>query len=132
MLLNSELAAENGYKSGIVVEYFDDCVIHKDDITGGTLTEEDKASVTLPGVNEESVKAFIDSDSNSSANDEQHLLKYIVPNSYYNNKNRVDRVINFNNSEVARHMVFRAYYYVSHVVDGETVTELTAPVTFYL
>ena len=132
LLLNSELAAENGYKSGIVVEYFDDCVIHKDDITGGTLTEEDKASVTLPGVNKESVKAFIDSDSNSSANDEQHLLKYIVQNNKYNNKNRVDRVINFNNSEGARHMVFRAYYYVSHVVDGETVTELTAPVTFYL
>ena len=133
LLLNSELAAENGYKSGIVVEYFDDCVIHKDDITGGTLTEEDKASVTLPGVNEESVKAFIDSDSNSSANDVQHLLKYIVQNNKYNNKNRVDRVINFNNSEGARHMVFRAYYYVSHVdKNGQTVTELTDPVTFYL
>ena len=132
LLLNSELAAENGYKSGIVVEYFDDCKISKDDIPGGTLTDDDKASVTLPSVNKESVKAFIDSDSNSSANDEQHLLKYIVQNNKYNNKNRVDRVINFNNSEGARHMVFRAYYYVSHVVDGETVTELTAPVTFYL
>lgn len=132
ILLNSDLAEEKGYNSGIVVEYFDNYKITKDDIPGGTLTDDDKASVTLPGVNADAVKAFAESESKSSTNDTQHLLKYTVPNSSYNNKNRVDQVINFNNSEGTRHMVFRAYYYVSHVKNGETVTELTAPVTFYL
>ncbi len=132
LLLNSELAAKQGYNSGVVVEYFDNYMIEKADVTGAKLSDNDKASVTLPGVNEESVKAFIDSDSNSKANDNQHLLKYIVPNSYYNNKNRVDRAISFTNSSNARHMVFRAYYYVSHTDGDKTVTELTEPVTFYL
>ncbi len=132
LLLNSNLAAEQGYSSGVVVEYFDNCMIEKADVTGATLTEDDKATVTLPGADPNSVKTFIQSSSNSTANDHQHLLKYIVPNSYYNNKNRVDRAISFTNSSNARHMVFRAYYYVSHTDGGETVTELTAPVTFYL
>ena len=78
------------------------------------------------------MKTFIQSSNNITANDKQHLLKYIVPNSYYNNKNRVDRAISFTNSESARHMVFRAYYYVSHTDGDKTVTELTDPVTFYL
>ncbi len=132
LLLNSELASQNGYSSGIVVEYFDDRKIDKDDEIGATLTDSDKAKVTLPATATDTVKDFIKSSSNSTANDKQHLLKYTIPNSYYNNKNRVDRAIKFNNSEGARHMVFRAYYYVSHVVNGETVTELTEPVTFYL
>lgn len=89
-------------------------------------------TVTLPGADPNSVKTFIKSSNNSTANEHRHLLKYIVPNSYYNNKNRVDRAISFTNSESARHMVFRAYYYVSHTDGGETVTKLTDPVTFYL
>ena len=132
LLLNSELAEEKGYTSGIVVEYFDDCKISKDDIPGGTLTDDDKASVTLPGVSAAAIKAFAESSDKTSTNETQHLMKYTVSNSCYNNKNRVDRVINFSNSEGARHMVFRAYYYVSHVVNGQTVTDLTDPVTFYL
>lgn len=132
LLLNSESAAEQGYNSGIVVEYFDDCAIEKEDEIGGTLTDDDKARVILPETDNSALKSFVESSSNSSTNEKQHLLKYIVPNSYYNNKNRVDRVINFNNSEDARHMVFRAYYYVSHKEGENTITELTAPVTFYL
>lgn len=132
LLLNSNLAAEQGYSSGVVVEYFDNCMIEKADVTGAKLSDNDKATVTLPGADPNSVKTFIQSSSNSTANDHQHLLKYIVPNSYYNNKNRVDRAISFTNSSSARHMVFRAYYYVSHKYGGETVTELTDPVTFYL
>ena len=132
LLLNSDLASQNGYSSGIVVEYFDDFKIDKDDEIGGTLTDDDKAKVVLPKTAESALKTFIESASNSSTNEKQHLLKYTVPNSYYNNKNRVDRAIKFNNSEGARQMVFRAYYYVSHVEGEETVTELTNPVTFYL
>lgn len=132
LLLNSNLAAEQGYSSGVVVEYFDNRMIEKADVTGAKLSDNDKATVTLPGADPNSVKTFIQSSSNSTANDHQHLLKYIVPNSYYNNKNRVDRAISFTNSESARHMVFRAYYYVSHTDGDKTVTELTDPVTFYL
>lgn len=132
LLLNSDLASQNGYSSGIVVEYFDDCKIDKDDEIGGTLTDDDKAKVVLPETAESALKTFIESASNSSTNEKQHLLKYTVPNSYYNNKNRVDRAIKFNNSEGARHMVFRAYYYVSHTEGDQMVTELTEPVTFYL
>ena len=132
LLLNSELAAKQGYNSGIVVEYFDDYLIDKEDVTGATLTEDDKIKVVLPETDTDSVKTFIQSSNNSTANEHRHLLKYIVPNSYYNNKNRVDRAISFTNSSNARHMVFRAYYYVSHTDGDKTVTELTKPVTFYL
>ena len=132
LLLNSELAAKQGYNSGIVVEYFDDYLIDKEDVTGATLTEDDKIKVVLPETDTDSVKTFIQSSNNSTANEHRHLLKYIVPNSYYNNKNRVDRAISFTNSSSARHMVFRAYYYVSHTDGDKTVTELTKPVTFYL
>ena len=132
LLLNSDLASQNGYSSGIVVEYFDDCKIDKDDEIGGTLTDDDKAKVVLPETAESALKTFIESASISSTNEKQHLLKYTVPNSYYNNKNRVDRAIKFNNSEGARQMVFRAYYYVSHTEGDQMVTELTEPVTFYL
>ena len=132
LLLNSDLASQNGYSSGIVVEYFDDCKIDKDDEIGGTLTDGDKAKVNLPATDTNTVTDFIKSSPNSFASGNQHLLKYTIPNRYYNNKNRVDRAIKFNNSEGARQMVFRAYYYVSHVEDEETVTELTNPVTFYL
>ena len=47
----------------------------------------------------------------------------------YNNKNRVDQPIVFNNTEAARHQVFRAYYYV---IDSDGNVELTDPVYFYL
>ena len=49
--------------------------------------------------------------------------------SKYNNKNRVDQPIVFNNTEAARHQVFRAYYYV---IDSDGNVELTDPVYFYL
>lgn len=132
LLLNSDTATQQGYKSGVVLEYFDDCTLKKENISGATLTEDDKLAVTLPGVDENSLKALITDTANSAVNGNQHLLQYTVPNSYYNNKNRVDRAITFNNREDLRLYVYRAYYYVAHTDGGNTVIELSAPVTFYL
>ena len=50
-------------------------------------------------------------------------------NASYNNKNRVDKAVRFNNTENFRHYVFRAYYYV---IDDNGNTELSDPVYFYL
>ena len=57
-------------------------------------------------------------------------LAFSVANSAYNNHNRVDRAISFINSETARHLVLRAYYYVWNKTTGEF--EMTDPVYFYL
>ena len=53
-----------------------------------------------------------------------------VANDKYNNHNRVDKAISFVNSEMTRHMVLRAYYYVWNKTTG--AFEITDPVYFYL
>ena len=57
------------------------------------------------------------------------LFKFNVNNDSYNNKNRIDKALSFNNTENFRHYVFRAYYYV---VQPDGTVELSDPVYFYL
>ena len=53
-----------------------------------------------------------------------------IANGKYNNRNRLDKALSFNNSETARRLVLCAYYYVWNTQTDEF--EMSEPVYFYL
>ena len=132
-LFNSSIASAegvetlNGYSSGLVVEYDDDIKLVKDDAAGATLQDNEKVVFT-DSVDTEKLIKYIKTGTNDFGS-KRHLAKAVIDSSKYNNKNRVDQPIVFNNTEAARHQVFRAYYYV---IDSDGNVELTDPVYFYL
>lgn len=128
ILLNSEKA--NGYQSGILVEYDENIKIDKDNILGGTLDETDKKKFSDSEIlSDDTIKSYI-KEGTSVGIGTRNLVKLNIKNSSYNNKNRLDYYIRFNNTkENYRKYVYRAYYYV--INDKGEVT-LSAPVYFYL
>ena len=118
-----------GYTSGLIVEFDSNIKLAKEDVSGHELNDEEK--VVFPAddaVNKDTIISFINGEE-PTIPDTRTLLNLPVNNSNYNNKNRVYKVLSFNNTETARHIVMRAYYYVK---DAEGNVELTDPVYFYL
>ena len=106
-------AVTDKYKTGLIVEYDQNYMIKKENVPGGVLTDEDKAEVVYPGgdkLSAEDAKTLVNGETLTGT--EHRYFCYAVANDKYNNHNRVDRVISFINSEPARHLVLRAYYYV--------------------
>lgn len=134
-LFNSSTAASEGvetlegYESGLVVEFDSTIKLERKDETGHKLTDEEK--VIFPAedtVSKNTIISFINGEKPTLPST-RTLINLPVNNSSYNNKNRVNKVLDFNNSENARHTVLRAYYYV---IDKDGNVELTDPVYFYL
>jgi hypothetical protein len=118
-----------GYESGLVVEFDSTIKLERKDETGHKLTDEEK--VIFPAedtVSKNTIISFINGEKPTLPST-RTLINLPVNNSSYNNKNRVNKVLDFNNSENARHTVLRAYYYV---IDKDGNVELTDPVYFYL
>ena len=134
-LFNSSIAeAEQaevleGYSSGLIVEFDSNIKLSREDEKGHKLSDEEK--VVFPAndtVDRNTIISYI-KDKNPTLPNTRTLINLPVNNSSYNNKNRVDKTIDFSNTENARHTVLRAYYYVK---DAEGNVELTDPVYFYL
>ena len=117
-------AVTDNYKTGLIVEYDPNIMLTKQDEDGETLSDDDKTTAVYPS-------GDVLSNENAKTGTEHRYFCYAVANDKYNNHNRVDRVISFINSETARHLVLRAYYYVWNT-DKEDGFEITEPVYFYL
>ncbi|MCR5653688.1 MAG: hypothetical protein K6F88_07790, partial [Ruminococcus sp.] len=121
--------ALEGYRSGLIVEFDSTIKLEREDEAGHKLTDQEK--VVFPAndtVDKNTIIGYIKGDDTTVPNT-RTLINLAVNNNSYNNKNRVDKALSFNNSENARHTVLRAYYYV---VDAAGNVQLTDPVYFYL
>ena len=121
--------ALTGYSSGLVIEIDSEITLAAEDEKGHKLTDEEK--VVFPvndAVSKNTVISYIKGE-NPTLPDTRRLLNLPVNSNSYNNKNRVNKSLNFDNSENARHAVLRAYYYV---MDDSGNVQLTDPVYFYL
>ena len=130
-LLNTDYDnhTDDEYQTGLIVEYDSNITIDKKDKPGETLKDTEK--VTYPENDKLSIEnAQKLAKKEALSNTEHKYLCYSVSNSSYNNHNRVDKSVSFINSETARHLVLRAYYYVWNKT--EATFEMTEPVYFYL
>ena len=129
---NMILLKDSTYKTGLIIEFDRNIKLTKADSPDKVLGENDKLVYEDSQLlSEEELKAFAAGDKTFDLKNDntRALYKYSVNNASYNNKNRVDKAVRFNNTENFRHYVFRAYYYV---IDDNGNTELSEPVYFYL
>lgn len=129
ILLNSEEA--EGYQSGILVEYDKNIKVGKENILGEKLSDEDKKEFAPEQIlSDTQIETFISNGSRDGIDVNRKLVKFNIDNSLYNNKNRLDYYVRFNNTnENFRQYVYRAYYYV---IDDTGEVTLSDPVYFYL
>ena len=124
---------ENVYKTGLILEFDGNIKLTKPDEAGAHLTEDDKAVAVYEAgdvLSEDNAKKLINNEAIPGQSSTRRYVNYAVAADKYNNHNRVDKVLSFTNSETARHMVMRAYYYVWNTSTGSF--EMTEPVYFYL
>lgn len=130
-LLNQKYdnATTDSYKTGLIMEYDNNIKLKKEDIPGATLQDDEKV-VYEEGdkLSPENAKKLVEG--KALENPDHSYRVYAVSNDKYNNHNRVDKAILFNNTENVRHLVFRAYYYVWNETTG--IFEMTDPVYFYM
>lgn len=142
VLLNSD--AGKNYHTGLIVEYGKDNKItvdsENDDKVGstynGTLTEytgftydQIKAIATDSETKHESITITTVADGSMYA-----AHKFVIDNRKYNNFNRLDYYVQFNNNKNIRHYIMKAYYYVYQTdIDGKVIEgtyKVTKPVYF--
>lgn len=142
ILLNSD--AGKNYHTGLIVEYGKDNKItvdsENDDKVGstynGTLTEytgftydQIKAIATDSETKHESITITTVADGSMYA-----AHKFVIDNRKYNNFNRLDYYVQFNNNKNIRHYIMKAYYYVYQTnANGEVIEDtykVTEPVYF--
>ena len=130
-LLNQKYdnATTDSYKTGLIMEYDNNIKLDKEDKPGATLQDDEKV-VYGEGdkLSPEDAKKLVEG--KALENPDHSYRVYAVSNDKYNNHNRVDKAILFNNTENVRHLVFRAYYYVWNETTGNF--EMTDPVYFYM
>lgn len=137
ILLNSD--AGKNYHTGLIVEYGKDNKItvdsENDDKVGstynGTLTEytgftydQIKAIATDSETKHESITITTVADGSMYA-----AHKFVIDNRKYNNFNRLDYYVQFNNNKNIRHYIMKAYYYVYQTDNDGKVIEGTYKVT---
>lgn len=118
----------NKYKTGILIEV-DKSVTLKEgssDYSGITFDSNDTTLETIAQTTTtKNTYTYTNSDSTTS---DRIVFNYRATNTKYNNMNRLDYFVYFNNSEANRSYVMKAYYYV--IVGGEVI--LSDPVYFNL
>jgi hypothetical protein len=122
------LSESSDYRTGLIVEFDNDAKVTVADAENGKLDDSDK--VTFAATDTSVLEGIINNHTSSTVVD-KHLAIYNfeIDNSQYNNKNRVDFYVKFQNTTRFRHYAMRAYYYV--VKPDGTIT-ITDPVYFYL
>lgn len=142
VLLNSD--AGNNYHTGLIVEYGKDNKIDVnstiDDKVG---SKYDGALTTYNGFTYDQIKAIAtDSETKHESitittvadGSKYAAHKFVIDNRNYNNFNRLDYYVQFNNNKNIRHYIMKAYYYVYQTDDNGVVKEgsykVTEPVYF--
>jgi len=121
-------ATTDDIQTGLIVEYDLGIQVKKEDAPGAVLSEAEKVVFSAGDKLSESEAQTLAGGGTLSG--KHSYACYSVAKDKYNNHNRVDRAVSFNNNETVRHLVFRAYYYVWNKTKG--TFELTDPVYFYL
>lgn len=131
-MLNPEYSSDpetsRQYKSGVIVQYSQNQQLTKANAPGAKLSEADKKVFPEGDVlTKENAKELAKGNSLDTG-----YTYYVsdIANGKYNNRNRLDKALSFNNSETARRLVLCAYYYVWNTKTGEF--EMAEPVYFYL
>ena len=131
-MLNPEYSSDpetsRQYKSGVIVQYSQNQTLTKPNAPGAKLSEDDKKVFPEGDVlTKENAKKLAKGNSLDTG-----YTYYVsdIANGKYNNRNRLDKALSFNNSETARRLVLCAYYYVWNTKTDEF--EMSEPVYFYL
>ena len=140
ILLNGDLAKDK-YHTGLIVEYGRNVkitVTENDDQIGSTY---DGILTDFTGFTTEEIKKIATNADKTYAHKSVTLKdntyaahKFEITNSNYNNKNRLDYYVQFNNNKNIRHYIMKAYYYVYQTDNDGVVVEnsykVTEPVKF--
>lgn len=115
------------YKTGLILQYNKEILV-KENEPGATLNANDKITF---GSDYELTAADAKTIADGETVSGKYSYKSIsIDNSKYNDKNRLNKALPIENTELNRRMVYCAYYYVYNVKAGKI--EMTAPVYFYL
>lgn len=122
------------YNTGIILEFDKNIMITPPDagekvsFQGKKFdTSEDKINDAIKNINSGKFKTY-DSDGDGTKN--RAIYNYKIDTSLYNNMNRVDYYLRFNNTPNFQNYVMKAYFYVVDNNTGETT--ISAPVYFNL
>lgn len=134
ILLNGDLAEKKKYHTGLIVEFDKNQKVPDKDVENakleGSLTDyayEDYSGIEAIATNSEKTSGSLTVDGTRA------IYKFEIDNRGYNNKNRIDYYVKFNNTKNFRHYVMKAYYYVYYTdKNGNTVFQKTDPVYFCL
>lgn len=131
ILLNGALAEQMDYHTGLIIEFDRNIKVTDEDLDNAKLSKPltDYAYADHRGIDDFAQN----SDKTSVVYGDRALYKFEIDNRGYNNKNRLDYYVKFNNTKSFRHYVMKAYYYVYYTDEqGKTVFQKTAPVYFCL
>lgn len=134
ILLNGDLAKDMDYHTGLIVEFDRNIKVTDEDAENAKLSKpltdyayDDYSGIDAIATSSEKTSGSLTVDGNRA------LYKFEIDNAGYNNKNRIDYYVKFNNTKSFRHYVMKAYYYVYYTdKNGKTVFQKTAPVYFCL
>lgn len=134
ILLNGDLAKDMDYHTGLIVEFDRNIKVTDEDAENATLSDpltkyayDDYSGIEDIAKNSDKTSGSLTVDGNRA------LYKFEIDNAGYNNKNRIDYYVKFNNTKSFRHYVMKAYYYVYYTNEqGKTVYQQTEPVYFCL
>lgn len=116
------------YQTGLIIQYSQNQKVTKPDEPGAKLAEGDKKVFPQSDVlTKENAKLIAEG---KTLNNGYTYHVAAISNSKYNNRNRINKPLSFNNTESARHLVLCAYYYVLNTKTNDF--EMSEPVYFYL
>lgn len=135
ILLNGELATD--YHTGLIVEFDRNIKVDDQNVDDAKLTKplteykyEDYDHTKLQNIATDDTKES----GSLTVDGTRALYKFEINNADYNNKNRIDYFVKFDNKNKSfRRYVMKAYYYVYYTdSNGKTVYQKTEPVYFCL
>lgn len=137
ILLSGDLASTMDYHTGLIVEFDRDIKVSDVDADNAKLsspltdyTYDDSTYIKTLATDKSIVSGSLKIDPND---DTRALYKFEINNADYNNKNRIDYFVKFENKKSFRHYVMKAYYYVYYTdSNGNIVYQQTAPQYFCL
>lgn len=137
ILLSGDLASTMDYHTGLIVEFDRDIKVSDADADDAKLsspltdyTYADSTYIETLATDKSIVSGSLKIDPND---DTRALYKFEINNADYNNKNRIDYFVKFENKKSFRHYVMKAYYYVYYTdSNGDIVYQQTAPQYFCL
>lgn len=137
ILLSGDLASTMDYHTGLIVEFDRDIKVSDADADNAKLsspltdyTYADSTYIETLATDKSIVSGSLKIDPND---DTRALYKFEINNADYNNKNRIDYFVKFENKKSFRHYVMKAYYYVYYTdSNGDIVYQQTAPQYFCL